>query len=88
MQNSLVKKLRTNRQTLQKMSAFKKIITLILPVMLLILLADTGCMPARRAPAHSKKMTTQEASTTPMGRNRYYYSPSYQKKLNKNFRRK
>lgn len=88
MQNSLVKKLRTNRQTLQKMSAFKKIITLILPVMLLILLADTGCMPARRAQAHSRKMTTQEASTTPMGRNRYYYSPSYQKKLNKNFRRK
>jgi hypothetical protein len=47
-----------------------------------------GCAPAKKNPYYEKRMNAPRANASQLGRNRYYYSPSYQKKLGKSYKRK
>lgn len=70
------------------MPAIKKIIKLLVPLILIFLSAGTGCAPSKKPPYYGKRMKSSQVSTSQLGRNRYYFSPTYQKKLNKSFKRK
>jgi hypothetical protein len=47
----------------------------------------TSCAPAKKNPYYQKRKKAH-VSTEQLGRNRYYFSPGYQKKLNTTFRKK
>ena len=68
------------------MSAFAKI----LRYLLIILMIATGisCASERKNPYMQKRKQNSRVNTTQLGRNRYYFSSEYQKKLNKNFKKK
>jgi hypothetical protein len=67
-------------------SAFIKILKYLLIV--LMIATGTSCSPERKNPYLQKRKQNSKVSTSQLGRNRYYFSPEYQKKLNKNFKKK
>ena len=69
------------------MPAINKTIKFILLLMLMILFADTGCAPSKNR-YYEKRMKASRVNTSQLGRNRYYFSPTYQKKLYKGYKRK
>ncbi len=48
----------------------------------------TACAPAKKNPFYKKKKKSSQVSSTQVGRNKYYFSPGYQKKLNSNYKKK
>jgi hypothetical protein len=54
---------------------------------MLIALAS-GCAPAKKNTYYQKRNKGSKVNTTQLGRNRYYFSTGYQKKLVKNYRKK
>ncbi|MCU0472415.1 MAG: hypothetical protein MUC93_03470 [Bacteroidales bacterium] len=48
----------------------------------------TGCAPARQNPFQDKRKRASRVNTSQLGRNRYYFSTGYQKKLVKNYKKK
>jgi hypothetical protein len=48
----------------------------------------TLCAPAKKNPYYQKRNKSSQVNATQLGRNKYYFSSGYQKKLNKNFRKK
>jgi hypothetical protein len=60
-------------------------------VLLLIILSvilSAGCAPARKNPYYEKRIKASHSNTKQLGRNRYFFSKTYQKKLTKSFKRK
>jgi phosphoglycerol transferase MdoB-like AlkP superfamily enzyme len=47
-----------------------------------------ACAPVNKNTYYSKKKKASQVNASQLGRNRYYFSPSYQKKLNKTFKKK
>lgn len=58
----------------------------ILIIGLVIFLA--GCASSRQNPYAKKRKSSSYVSTTQLGRNKYYFSSGYQKKLKKNYKNK
>ncbi len=62
-------------------------ITKYLIIILLILLA-CSCSASKKNPYYKKRKAASHINTEQLGRNRYYFSPAYQKKLNNTFKKK
>jgi hypothetical protein len=45
------------------------------------------CAPAKKNPFYEKKKTASRLNASQLGRNKYYFSSGYQKKLNKNYKK-
>ena len=54
----------------------------------LLIAVVTACSPNRKNTYYQKRKTAPKISTEQLGRNRYYFSPGYQKKLNSTFKKK
>ena len=47
-----------------------------------------GCAPAKKNTYYQKRKKSSQVNASQLGRNRYYFSSGYQKKLNKAFKPK
>ena len=57
--------------------------------LILVLIAMvTSCSPTRKNPYYQKRKKASKVNTEQLGRNRYFFSPGYQKKLNKSYKKK
>lgn len=66
-----------------------KAIKILSYVFILILIAMfTSCAPAKKNPFNEKRKKSSQVNASQLGRNRYYFSKDYQKKLSKTFKRK
>ena len=54
----------------------------------LLIFAFTACAPAKKNPYYAKKKKSSQVHASQLGRNKYYFSSGYQKKLNKTFKKK
>ena len=68
------------------MSEAIKILRII--VIFFMIAAITGCAPAKKNTYFQKKNKTSHVDASKLGRNKYYFSPRYQKKLNTTFKKK
>lgn len=48
----------------------------------------TACAPVKKNPYYEKRKQASRVNTSQLGRNRYFFSSGYQKKLNKNYKKK
>ncbi|MDP4224705.1 MAG: hypothetical protein Q8868_15465 [Bacteroidota bacterium] len=56
--------------------------------LLLILILFSSCSAERKNPYYTKRANTPQSHVNQLGRNKYYFSDSYQKRLNKSYKRK
>jgi uncharacterized membrane protein YjdF len=68
------------------MSKFNRILKYSL--IFLVIAIFTGCAPTRKNTWVAKRKEASRVNTSRLGRNRFFYSTNYQKKLQKNYRRK
>ncbi|HPA87514.1 MAG TPA: hypothetical protein PK106_06940 [Bacteroidales bacterium] len=68
--------------------SFPKKIPQILLLILVALVLTTGCSSTRKNPYYQKRIQASKTNTKQLGKNRYYFSDSYQKKLQKSYKRK
>jgi hypothetical protein len=47
-----------------------------------------GCAPAKKNTYTEKRKKSSQVSSSQLGRNKYYFSSGYQKKLNKNYKKR
>jgi len=66
----------------------KAIKILIYSFLLLVIIIFTTCAPAKKNPYYEKRKKSSQVNASQLGRNRYYFSKDYQKKLNKTFKQK
>ena len=69
------------------MTLLKKISRLLFLLLLSIFLA-AGCASSKKNPYYEKRIKASRNNTKQLGRNRYYFSHDYQKKLAKSYKRK
>jgi hypothetical protein len=55
---------------------------------LIIIILFTACAPAKKNPYYEKRKKSSQVNASQLGRNRYYFSKDYQKKLTKTFKQK
>jgi hypothetical protein len=55
---------------------------------LIIILLFTACAPAKKNPYYEKRRKSSQVNASQLGRNKYYFSKDYQKKLTKTFKQK
>jgi hypothetical protein len=48
----------------------------------------TACAPAKKNPYYEKRKKSSHVNASQLGRNRYYFSKDYQKKLTKTYKKK
>jgi hypothetical protein len=53
----------------------------------LTIFSSSGCAPAKKNPFYDKKKQASKVNTTQLGRNKYYFSTGYQKKLTKGYKK-
>jgi|GEM_PF-878029 hypothetical protein len=69
------------RQTLRKSPKYLALI--------IVVILFTACASERNSPYYQKRTTrASDTNANRLGRNRYYFSDSYQKKLNKSYKRR
>ncbi len=68
-----------------RLKAIMKVLKYVFLISLIIFL--TECSPSRKNPYYQKRMKASRVNTTQLGRNRYYFSDGYQKKLSKSFKK-
>ena len=56
--------------------------------MFMFVAAFIACAPAKKNPWLEKKKQASKVNTSTLGRNKYYFSLGYQKKLTKSFKKK
>jgi hypothetical protein len=54
----------------------------------MLILIFTACAPAKKNPYYEKRQKSSQVNASQLGRNKYYFSKDYQKKLNKTFKKK
>jgi uncharacterized protein YcfL len=69
------------------MALLKKISRLLFLLILSIFLM-AGCASSKKNPYYEKRIKASRTTTKQLGRNRYYFSSDYQKKLAKSYKRK
>jgi hypothetical protein len=57
-------------------------------ILFLMIAAITTCAPAKKNPYYQKRKNASRVNASQLGRNKYYFSPGYQKKLNSNYKKK
>jgi sortase (surface protein transpeptidase) len=67
---------------------FLKKITKLLFLILILVLISSGCASSKKNPYYEKRMKASRTNTSQLGRNKYYFSKDYQKKLCKSYKRK
>jgi len=55
---------------------------------LILIVIFIACAPAKKNPYYEKRKKNSQVDASQLGRNRYYFSSGYQKKLNKTFKPK
>jgi hypothetical protein len=50
--------------------------------------AVISCAPAKKNPYYQKRKKSSQVNSSQLGRNKYYFSSGYQKKLTKTFKKK
>jgi hypothetical protein len=65
-----------------------KVIKIVFLALLIILVTGSGCVAAKQNPYAKKRKSSSHVSTSQLGRNKYYFSTDYQKKLTKNYKNK
>ena len=70
------------------MKRTRKILNYCLIILFTIMLMGTGCATARQNPWQKKRAKASHLNTSQLGRNKYYFSVGYQKKLYKSVKRK
>lgn len=68
--------------------AFLKKLPKLLFLVLISILISAGCASSKKNPYYEKRMKASRTNTNQLGRNRYYFSKDYQKKLGKSYKRK
>lgn len=53
----------------------------------MLLFTLTGCFATKKNPYYRKKAKASHVNTSQLGRNRYYFSVGYQKKLVKSYKK-
>jgi len=48
----------------------------------------TACAPAKKNPINAKRKQSSHVNASQLGRNSFYFSPGYQKKLTKKYKKK
>jgi hypothetical protein len=66
----------------------KAIKILNLSFIFILIVIFTACAPAKKNPYYEKRKKSSQVNASQLGRNRYYFSKDYQKKLNKTFKKK
>ena len=56
--------------------------------LLIIIALLAGCAPARQNPFEKKRSKASKVNPSQLGRNRFYFSTGYQKKLGRSYKRK
>jgi hypothetical protein len=69
------------------MAFLKKILTFLFFVLILALISG-GCASSKNNPYYEKRMKASGTNTNRLGKNRYYFSKDYQKKLVRSYKRK
>jgi hypothetical protein len=69
------------------MPKYGKIIKVFFLLLIMAFFALTGCVAAKQNPYVRKKSKASHVSTSQLGRNRYYFSVGYQKKLTKSYKK-
>jgi hypothetical protein len=54
----------------------------------IVIVIFTSCAPAKKNPYYEKRQKSSQVNASQLGRNRYYFSKDYQKKLTKTFKKK
>jgi hypothetical protein len=54
----------------------------------LIIATAITCAPAKKNPFYEKRKNNSQVNASQLGRNKYYFSKDYQKKLQKRFKKK
>lgn len=57
-------------------------------IILIAILTASGCASAKRNPYAQKKRKSDMVQASNLGKNRYYFSNTYQKKLTKSYKKK
>jgi hypothetical protein len=57
-------------------------------LLFLFLAMILSCAPAKKNTYYQKKKKTTHLDSERVGRNKYFFSPSYQKKLSKSYKKK
>lgn len=65
-----------------------KIRSIFIIMLTLLLVAIQGCASTRKNPWAEKRKKASHVNTTQLGRNRYYFSVNYQKKLQRSLKKK
>ena len=65
-----------------------KVFKILFIALLIVLVTGSGCAATKQNPYAKKRKSSSHVSTTQLGRNRYYFSTDYQKKLTKNYKNK
>ncbi|HOW09762.1 MAG TPA: hypothetical protein PLX08_08165 [Bacteroidales bacterium] len=69
------------------MSFLRKLPRLCL-LFLVVIALSSACSGTRKNPYYQKRVQASKSNTRQLGRNKYYFSSTYQKKLAKSYRRK
>jgi hypothetical protein len=75
------------REISHNMVFLKKILK-ILFIFFILIIISAGCASSQKNPYFEKRMRASSTNTNQLGRNKYYFSKDYQKKLNKSYKRK
>lgn len=57
-------------------------------LLLVIVALSSACSGTRKNPYYQKRIQASKSNTKQLGRNKYYFSNTYQKKLAKSYKRK
>jgi hypothetical protein len=57
-------------------------------LLLIFIAVIAGCAPARQNSFQQKRAKASRVNTSQLGRNKFYFSTGYQKKLTKNYKKK
>jgi hypothetical protein len=67
---------------------FKVIKILKFSLVLILIIFLTGCASTKKNPYYEKRKKSSQVNASQLGRNKYYFSSGYQKKLSKTFKNK
>jgi hypothetical protein len=53
-----------------------------------LIIIISACAPSKKNPFFEKRKSGSQVNASQLGRNKYYFSPGYQKKLKSNYKKK
>jgi hypothetical protein len=57
-------------------------------LLLLFVIFTAACAPSKKNPYYAKRNKSSQVNASQLGRNRYYFSKDYQKKLTRTYKKK